>query len=498
MHHLTSAQRVLLLQGPMGSFFFRFGRFLEAQGVHVLKITLNGGGWLFSRGLNTLNYRGSMQDWPQFLVNVLQERQIDRIYLFGDCRAYHRDAMVLARTLGIRVFVFEEGYIRPDYVTLEEGGTNGFSSLPQDPEFYRQYHARQAAQVAALPPVQPALTSFRRMALSAMGYYLAGAWLRPFFPHYKHHKSFSILQKSATWCRSGVRKTLYQMRDTRLTGRLEKEWSQRYFLVVLQVHNDFQLRFHSRFGDVRDFITETITSFAQHAPADTLLVLKHHPMDRGARHYGQLIDALAAQFAIAHRVIYCHQIHLPTALSNARGVVLVNSTVGLSALSHRAPVKVLGRAVYDMEGLTCQQPLEQFWNEPGGIDLPLLSAFRHYLVTHTQLNGSFFGRDPFSDIVCPASTPLGSSLPLPAHRADTGSGAWEANVAMVANTATTVFVDYDELETSRTTTSADAAQSMPAPLERIITIPEAEALPSLPLSSLVNKAEMGLPQAARS
>ena len=36
-------------------------------------------------------------------------RQIDRIYLFGDCRVYHRQAIAIARRLKIEVYVFERG-----------------------------------------------------------------------------------------------------------------------------------------------------------------------------------------------------------------------------------------------------------------------------------------------------------------------------------------------------------------------------------------------------
>ena len=72
----------------------------------------------------------------------------------------------------------------------------------------------------------------------------------------------------------------------------------------------------------------------------------------------------------------------------------MNSTVGLSALYHGAPVKVLGNAVYDMEGLTCQSPLASFWNEPGTVDEELVEAFMAYLRRTNQVNGSFYKRAP--------------------------------------------------------------------------------------------------------
>jgi len=51
-------------------------------------------------------------------------------------------------------------------------------------------------------------------------------------------------------------------------------------------------------------------------------------------------------------------------LSNAAGIVTINSTVGTTGLYNRVPVKVLGNAVFDIPGLTSQQPLDAFWQDP--------------------------------------------------------------------------------------------------------------------------------------
>src|SRR5690606_41253756 len=41
-----------------------------------------------------------------------------------------------AKMMNVEVGVFEEGYMRPDYLTLDEGGVNGHSKIPKNPEFY--------------------------------------------------------------------------------------------------------------------------------------------------------------------------------------------------------------------------------------------------------------------------------------------------------------------------------------------------------------------------
>ena len=48
---------------------------------------------------------------------------------FGDCRFYHRIAKRVSEELNIDFFVFEEGYVRPNYVTFEQNGVNDFSDF---------------------------------------------------------------------------------------------------------------------------------------------------------------------------------------------------------------------------------------------------------------------------------------------------------------------------------------------------------------------------------
>ncbi len=79
-------------------------------------------------------------------------------------------------------------------------------------------------------------------------------------------------------------------------------------------------------------------------------------------------------------------------LSHARGVVVINSTVGFSALQHGKPVKVMGDALYDLAGMTFQDSLQSFWiasdTQPPCANL--FHRFRTFLVHHTQINGSFY------------------------------------------------------------------------------------------------------------
>jgi capsule polysaccharide modification protein KpsS len=116
--------------------------------------------------------------------------------------------------------------------------------------------------------------------------------------------------------------------------------------------------------------------------------LKDHPLGRPYRDYSALLDELRNAHGLGDRLCYVDVIHLPSALRNARGVVTINSTVGLSSIHHGTPVKCLGTAVYDMPGLTYGGPLDEFWRAPGEVDADLYRKFRWWLRTNNQINGS--------------------------------------------------------------------------------------------------------------
>jgi capsular polysaccharide export protein len=168
--------------------------------------------------------------------------------------------------------------------------------------------------------------------------------------------------------------------------------------VPLQVGNDAQIHSHSKFHSVQEFILEVMVSFSTHSPSGTLLVIKQHPLERGYSNHGEFIEAMARELNILDRVLYCHDQHLPTLLKHAKGCVVINSTVGMSAIGQGLAVKCLGEAVYNMAGLTFQGELDDFWKASVGPDLKLYKAFHSYVINKTQINGNYYRRLPVPNI----------------------------------------------------------------------------------------------------
>ncbi len=380
-----AGQRVLLLQGPVGPFFRRLSNDLRSAGAEVSKVNFNAGDWFwFQRG--ALNYRGTMEDWPAWFEALILRLRIDVVMLFGDCRPVHAAAHEIASRYRLEIGVFEEGYVRPDWVTLERFGVNGRSSLPRTRDAYDN-------TPPAVPSTVPVGNTYWPMAWFSFWYYAFGGLGKPLFRHYRHHRPLTLLE-AFPWIRSAWRKLWYSWVERGAQAELAGSLSKRYFLVPLQTPTDSQVTVHASPGGNEHFIETTIRSFAKKAPEDTWLVLKHHPMARGYTDRTVLIRRLANEAGVRARVHYIHDQHLPTLLDNARGVVVLNSTVGLSAIHHGVPTKACGTALYDIPGLCYQGSLDDFWSDaPEAIpDRKLYRRFLGHVIARSQLNGSFYKR----------------------------------------------------------------------------------------------------------
>lgn len=382
---------VLLLQGPIGPFFSRFAEELTGRGFNVWKVNLNGGDKYFYRRTQSMDYPGNLQGWDAYLDRLIVNKNIGRIYLFGDCRSYHRIARKVAKRHGIRVFVFEEGYIRPNYITLEEQGVNGHSPMLQRKLDLNELESAPEESVAAIEKSLPQKMVLRH-AYHVIAYYLSCRFLRNRFPEYQHHRPLKAFSEGARWIRSGFRKLRFQHTEKNVIRKVIAEYDNNYFVCPLQVHCDMQVVVHSKFNSIEHFIGDVLTSFARHAAPNKAIVFKHHPMDRAYKDYSVLFENLVAELGLHGRVFYVHDVCLPTLLKNAEGTVLINSTVGMSSLFHGTPVKTLGKAIYDLPGLTTQRSLESFWGRTGAVNRSLFVAFRQYLIESNQLNGSFSAR----------------------------------------------------------------------------------------------------------
>ena len=389
--NLDNHKNILFLQGPMGTFFKTMDLEFRKRGNNTFRIGFNVGDWFFSKKDNYTPYRGKKDEWGEFIYKFLKENKINTVFLFGDCRFYQRIALQSANELSIDIFVFEEGYIRPDFITMERFGVNDFSHIPRNHDFYKALNSTQFKH----EKIFDAQSNYYRRALSASTYFVLRDLFWFLYPHYEHHNHHNFMIETFFGIRNVLRKYKYMITEMSLLEKVIHRQKDNYYFIPLQTYNDFQIKEHSNFSSIEEFIEKCIYSFSKFAPKSTQLVIKHHPMDRGRKDYTQFINTLSEELGIRERVISIHDLHIPSCLKNAIGTITINSTVGISSLYHHTPTITLGNSIYDIEGLTCKgMTLDRFWKEYTPPDKMLFEKFRLYLIAKTQLNGSFYGRFP--------------------------------------------------------------------------------------------------------
>ena len=268
-------KKILLLQGPMGTFFNYLDKKFTNHGAQTFRIGLNAGDRFFSNSKHFTPYRKKPENWEIFIANYLKKYEIDMIFLFGDCRYYQSIAIKIAKAIGVRVFIFEEGYIRPDFITIEENGVNDNSSLPRDREFYdalpyskdMQCNHKNTKHIGA---------TYSVMAWQAIFYYVISNILFFRYPYYRHHRSFSAFLESLFGVKNFLRKHLYGVTEAGLENFFSLEQSENYYFVALQTNDVFQIKEHSKYTNMEEFIYEVIESFRKFAPKNRLIAELSH------------------------------------------------------------------------------------------------------------------------------------------------------------------------------------------------------------------------------
>jgi capsular polysaccharide export protein len=310
----------------------------------------------------------------------LREHGITDLILFGDCRPYHASARGIAALRGVRTHVLEEGYIRPDWMTLEPEGVNARSTLSRDKEWF----LREASGLPPEPELPPVTASFRRRARDSYWHFYSVFLGRLRYPHYRSHRPTSILLEGLGWAWKFANERRRAARAERVIAELSDK---PIFLLPLQLSTDYQIRTHSLFPDMQSAAAYVIESFAANAPPDVHLLLKAHPLDPSFFSWSKFTRRIALRLGIEHRLHFVDGGSIEAMLEGARGLVCVNSTSATLALARDIPVCTVGEAVYDMPGLTHRGHLDSFWTNPTPPEPGVYEAFRRVLVDRSLVRG---------------------------------------------------------------------------------------------------------------
>lgn len=310
------------------------------------------------KGIRTHLFHKPLADFDVWLRKLVATEHYDTFFLYNHYRPYNQVTWNLAEEKGLGCHVFELGLIRPNCVTVF---CNKTQPLPTLAAAWQEILMERRMPVHVETPPELCQVSTTAKMLAFCSNFLISRITSPLFPDFVDQREMK-LGRHFKHGLIHLWRFIERSRDCEFDPVFASELSGRYYAAPLQVHSDTQITQCSDFKSIEQFIKVVVRSFERFAPSDTKLVFKVHPMDRGYKDYMDLIAGLDHRLG-GGRILYVDRVHLPTLLSNSRGVVNINSSVGISGLIHHVPVIALGKAVYDLPDLTFQGGLDAFWTQ---------------------------------------------------------------------------------------------------------------------------------------
>jgi capsular polysaccharide export protein len=382
---MTGKKRILFLQGPTSPLWRELAIALEEKHHQTFKIHVAFGDqlWWFRRG--GFSYRGRFSHWQDYLQNFAIKHSITDIIYYADRNPYHIVAQAVSKSLGINAITIENGYLRPDWLTMERCGMGVYSCFPDDPGVVRE----QAQHYDGADLTVLYKHSFGKEIYNEVLYHGFNYLYRPLFPFFRSGRYYDFFVENITglFHLFGAKKR--QKYAHNFIEKLLRDKAH-FYVVALQMQGDKQIKDNSPFKHLGEMIKLSISSFAKHAPNYARLVFKQHPHDNGAEHWERHIYQAALGAGVAERVDFIDGGNLDLLLASARGCITVNSTVGIYAIRAGCPLKPLGIAIYDIPGLTHQGSLNSFWSQPSPVDMDLAKDFIRLMAATIQIKGSFY------------------------------------------------------------------------------------------------------------
>lgn len=389
MARITGENRnFLFLQGPHGPFFWRLAKMLGHSGANVWRVGFNRGDQAFWWDKSSfIPFTDPQDQWPERFAQIVDAHDITDIVLYGDTRPIHAQAVAHARARGLTIHVFEEGYLRPYWVTYERDGSNGNSRLM---EYSVDDMQRILADAEPDIPEAPAHWGDMRhhMFYGAL-YHWFVMFLNQKYRNFKPHRSLSVGKEFLLYLQRLVLMPVIAANRISATLRI-RYGGFPYHLALLQLEHDSSFQMHSPFSTMTEFLELVISGFADGAPTHHHLVFKAHPLEDGRVPQRREIRKLAQAYGILDRVHYVRGGKLAKLLDHARSAVTINSTAAQQVLWRGLPLKIFGDAVYAKPEFVSEQTLPRFFETPSRPDKRAYRDYRHFLLETSQVAGGFY------------------------------------------------------------------------------------------------------------
>ncbi|MGB0960501.1 MAG: capsule biosynthesis protein, partial [Halocynthiibacter sp.] len=334
-----------------------------------------------------ISFDAPQDAWPTAYAEILREKGITDIVLYGDTRPVHAAAIKIAKENNIEIHVFEEGYLRPYWVTYERGGSNGNSRAMDFSVADMQRALAQSDVEIHEPPAH--WGEMKEHVFYGAIYHWFVLFANHKYQNFRPHRAISVAQEFRLYLKKLAWMPLHWAKRIYATLKVRKGGFP-YHLVLLQLEHDSSFQMHSPFEKMEEFITLTLEGFANGAPPHHHLVFKAHPLEDGRGQIPENIHKISNKLQVSDRIHYIRGGKLAMLLNHARSAITVNSTAAQQALLRGIPIKVFGDAIYSKPEFISSAPLPDFFNHATRPDTRAYKDYRRFLLETSQVSGGFY------------------------------------------------------------------------------------------------------------
>lgn len=327
---------VLLLQGPVGNFFYEFSKYISKQNATVFKINFSlAEEFFYKKNKNVTFYKDTLMEWPSFFVKFIKQNSINKVYILNDSRPYHEPIVDLCIKYKIDLYVFEDGYFRPGYITLEPYGVNGNSHI-------NKFALNEFDNVMDIKELNFKL---QNKFISRVKFSLISNLNFIFCSNYSSYRPLNSYYWAKRLIKSYLIFFISFCKDS-ITFKMLKKSNKKKFFVPLQVFDDTQIRFHSSYESNFDFIDEIFNQIEKINRENFIIMFKQHPGDRGQINYKKYIQKKIKKNNLSANISFSVVTPVKKFIEICDGVILINSTSGIESLREGKEVLVKGNAIY--------------------------------------------------------------------------------------------------------------------------------------------------------
>ncbi|MFW6008625.1 MAG: hypothetical protein ACOCP8_05095, partial [archaeon] len=241
----------------------------------------------------------------------------------------------------VKTIYFENGYFRPNTITMDTKGVNYDSSVPRNKSFYFNIEKRDLNRKN-----NKKIKKIKLNKLNMFETYLYKFifWFKSLL--FNRYKFFRLKHTFGQEVKNKLFRKIYKLREEKFNV------NKKYIFIPFQVHDDSQIiKYSPNIDSMEELVDKLYKTFCKLKSKgvynNVKLVFKEHPMDIGRINY----HSLYKKYKDISWMIFLKKYNTLSLIKNAEFILTINSTVGIEALQLYKPVLTLGNTFYNIEEL---------------------------------------------------------------------------------------------------------------------------------------------------